>query len=465
MAVEIVMPRVDMDMISGRMGRWYAAEGGHVEKGATLFEIETDKAAMEVDAPASGVLKFIAASEGDVLPVGACIGWIVADGESFVAPPAKADAPGKAADETAPPPPLWGRDGVGGRTDTGGRNLAREPRSGASQEIDQPQRVGAWRDPPPGLPHKGGGGSQGERPRATPAARRMAREQGLRLESVNGSGPQGRVQRRDVEQRGASHLSQSNVHRLWLSRGEGAPVVFLHGFGADLNGWRPVHRLLPEMRPALAIDLPGHGLSPLGEEASFEALVGAARAALIEEGVSAAHLVGHSLGGAVAAALSHEPGVKALSLMLIAPAGLGPESNAAFFDGFLQADTEAALTPWLYMLATDPAALGSALARTTLRLRQERPLVADQRRLARAILAGGRQALDVRNLLVTPEAPTKIVVGLEDRITPAHQVEGLSGLIALHRFAHVGHMPHLEARREVSRLIEEVVRAGQRSQD
>ena len=84
MAVEIVMPRVDMDMSSGRMGRWHAAEGAHVVKGATLFEIETDKAAMEVDAPASGILKFVAASEGDVLPVGACIGWIVADGEDFV---------------------------------------------------------------------------------------------------------------------------------------------------------------------------------------------------------------------------------------------------------------------------------------------------------------------------------------------------------------------------------------------
>jgi pimeloyl-ACP methyl ester carboxylesterase len=236
--------------------------------------------------------------------------------------------------------------------------------------------------------------------------------------------------------------------------------VFLHGFGADLNGWRPVHRLLPETLPALAIDLPGHGLSPLGEEASFEALVGAARAALIEEGVSAAHLIGHSLGGAVAVALAHEPGVKALSLMMIAPAGLGPETNAAFFDGFLQADTEAALTPWLHMLATDPAALGSALARTTLRLRQERPLVADQRRLAEAILARGRQTIDIRGLLAAPEAPTKIVVGLEDRITPAHQAGGLSGLIALHRFAHVGHMPHLEARREVARLIEELVRPG-----
>ena len=485
MAVEIVMPRVDMDMTSGRMGRWHAAEGAHVEKGATLFEIETDKAAMEVDAPASGVLKFIAASEGDVLPVGACIGWILAEGENFI-PPAKGDARGKAGGETVPPPPiarpetgvlpnaLWrGRDGVGGRSDARGRSLVREPRSEGSEQIDRLQIGGAWRDPPPGLPHDspskdgrpsgrpmGGGEVLAERPRATPAARRMARERGLRLESVIGSGPHGRVQRRDVEQRGASRLSPSNAHRLWLKRGEGAPIVFLHGFGADLNGWRPVHRLLPETQPALAIDLPGHGLSPLGEDASFEALVEAARAALIEEGVGAAHLVGHSLGGAVATALAHEPGVTALSLMLIAPAGLGPETSAAFFDGFLQADTEAALAPWLNMLATDPAALGSALARTTLRLRQERPLVADQRRLAKAILAGGKQMIDIRSLLMSPQATTKIVIGLEDRITPAHQMEGLGGLIALHRFARIGHMPHLEARREVARLIEELVRAG-----
>jgi pyruvate dehydrogenase E2 component (dihydrolipoamide acetyltransferase) len=85
-AVEIIMPRVDMDMATGRMGRWHAAEGADVEKGETLFEIETDKAAMDIDAPASGVLKFVAASEGDVLPVGTRIGWIVTEGESFVPP-------------------------------------------------------------------------------------------------------------------------------------------------------------------------------------------------------------------------------------------------------------------------------------------------------------------------------------------------------------------------------------------
>ena len=425
MAVEIVMPRVDMDMSSGRMGRWHAAEGAHVVKGATLFEIETDKAAMEVDAPASGVLRFVAASEGDVLPVGACIGWIVAEGETFAPAGTSPPAP-------SPRPPPRGRGGAGSPAAT-------------------PSPTGRrWREAP----------DEGERPRATPAVRRVARERGVRLESVRGSGPLGRIQRRDIETPAPAAPGAANVHRLWLRRGEGAPIVFLHGFGADLNGWRPVHRLLPETRPALAIDLPGHGLSSLGEDASFEALVEAARAALAEEGVSAAHLVGHSLGGAVAAALSHERGVKALSLMLIAPAGLGPETNAAFFDGFLQADTEAGLAPWLHMLVVDRAALGSALARTTLRQRQERPLVAEQRRLAASILAGGRQAFDVRGFLAAPQAPTKIVFGIEDRITPAHHAEGLSGLIALHRFAGIGHMPHLEARREVAKLIEELARTG-----
>jgi pyruvate dehydrogenase E2 component (dihydrolipoamide acetyltransferase) len=277
-----------------------------------------------------------------------------------------------------------------------------------------------------------------------------------------------RIGRGSPEGRTGARLATSDkarrpsvVYREWLQLGEGAPIVFLHGFGADLNCWRPVHRVLPERRPALAIDLPGHGLSPLGEDASFEALVEAAREALIGEGLSATHLVGHSLGGAVAVALSRRVSVKALSLMLIAPAGLGQETGAAFFDGFLQADTEAALTPWLRMLVADPGALGSALARTTLRQRRERPLVAEQRRLAKAILLDGRDSIDVRELLAAPLTPTKIVVGIEDRITPAHHTDGLSGLIALHRFAHVGHMPHLEACRDVARLIEELVRAGE----
>jgi pyruvate dehydrogenase E2 component (dihydrolipoamide acetyltransferase) len=250
------------------------------------------------------------------------------------------------------------------------------------------------------------------------------------------------------------------LNRLWLARGEGAPIVLIHGFGGDLDGWRPLVGRLPDAYSALALDLPGHGASPFAGEATLAALTAAAAATLAEEGVAAAHLVGHSLGGAVAAALTAAPGFRALSLALISPAGLGPEVNGAFIAGFLRARSEASLSPWMRELVADPAALGSALVNATLRQRAAGGLVEAQARLADAFFPDGAQSIDIRPWLAEIAIPAKVIVGVEDRILPARQAEGLNGLIALHRLVRVGHMPHLEARAEVARLLTELVRAG-----
>ena len=146
--------------------------------------------------------------------------------------------------------------------------------------------------------------------------------------------------------------------------------------------------------------------------------------------------------------------------MLIAPAGLGPEVNGAFLAGFLRARSEASLTPWMRLLAADPVSLGAALVKTTLRQREGGALVEAQTRLAETLFPDGVQAFSIRHWLADPAIPTKIVVGAEDQIIPPRQSEGLSGLIAIYRFAGVGHMPHLEARREVARLVEELAKAG-----
>jgi len=250
------------------------------------------------------------------------------------------------------------------------------------------------------------------------------------------------------------------LNRLWLARGEGAPIVLIHGFGGDLDGWRPLVGRLPDAYSALALDLPGHGASPFAGEATLAALTAAAAATLAEEGVAAAHLVGHSLGGAVAAALTAAPGFRALSLALISPAGLGPEVNGAFIAGFLRARSEASLNPWMRELVADPAALGSALVDAILRQRAAGGLVEAQARLADALFPDGAQSIDIRPWLAEIAIPAKVIVGVEDRILPARQAEGLNGLIALHRLVRVGHMPHLEARAEVARLLTELVRAG-----
>lgn len=82
MPVEVILPKVDMDMATGQISRWFVEEGAAVRKGDVLFEIETDKAAMEIDAPASGTIRDITGREGVDIPVGEAVAWIYEAGKA-----------------------------------------------------------------------------------------------------------------------------------------------------------------------------------------------------------------------------------------------------------------------------------------------------------------------------------------------------------------------------------------------
>ncbi len=158
MATELILPKVDMDMATGRISRWLVAEGASVKQGDPVFEMETDKAAMEVEAPASGVLGNIIAKEGMDVPVGQPVAWIYAEGEKpSAAPQTTATAVAEAAKPAA---------------------LAAAPVAAAAS---------ASSSVPAGAV------------RATPLARRLARQAGLDLDAVAGSGPHGRIVSADVE--------------------------------------------------------------------------------------------------------------------------------------------------------------------------------------------------------------------------------------------------------------------------
>ena len=86
MPVEVILPKVDMDMATGKISKWHVKEGDAVKKGALLFEIETDKAAMEIDAPSDGIIRNITAVEGAVVPVGRAVALIYQDGETVSKP-------------------------------------------------------------------------------------------------------------------------------------------------------------------------------------------------------------------------------------------------------------------------------------------------------------------------------------------------------------------------------------------
>jgi len=76
MPIEVILPKVDMDMASGTISRWLVKDGDRVKKGATIFEIETDKSTMEVEAPGDGTIGQISAKEGAVVPVGVAVAFI-----------------------------------------------------------------------------------------------------------------------------------------------------------------------------------------------------------------------------------------------------------------------------------------------------------------------------------------------------------------------------------------------------
>ena len=236
----------------------------------------------------------------------------------------------------------------------------------------------------------------------------------------------------------------------------------LHGFGGDLNAWRLFLATAKPGCPVLGIDLPGHAGSADTRISSFDDMVGEVADTLQDEGLGvegsgAIHLAGHSLGGAVAAALAGRKASTARSLFLLAPAGLGPDTNGAFISGFLRARSGASLKPWIEQLVSDPTALGPGFVEAT--LRQRSGSTEGLEHVAATVFPDATQAFSVRPVFERLSIPVKIIFGTDDRIIPARHALGLPGRVAIHVFAGIGHMPHFEARDEVARLLRELMRS------
>lgn len=163
MATEITMPKLSDTMTEGSFIGWRKNVGERVERGEVIAEVETDKAVMELEAFASGVLLKVMVEGGENVPVGTVLGLIGEPGEAVAAPQATAAASATAATEPAVP----------------------------SAKVEPPQSA-----PPVSTPPTGPEG--GDHEKASPLVRRMAREMGIDLSQVRGSGPEGRILQEDL---------------------------------------------------------------------------------------------------------------------------------------------------------------------------------------------------------------------------------------------------------------------------
>ncbi|RYC33677.1 pyruvate dehydrogenase complex dihydrolipoamide acetyltransferase [Lichenibacterium minor] len=193
MPTNILMPALSPTMEKGNLAKWLKKEGDAIKSGDVIAEIETDKATMEVEAVDEGVLAKIVVPEGTAdVPVNELIGLIAADGEdvSAVAAGGGAKAPATPAPASAAPPPQAAS--AGDLTVPEGHQYERAPEL---KPVDAKPAAGGAAPAP-----QAGGGAQPASGRvfASPLARRVAKEAGLDVASVKGSGPHGRIVERDV---------------------------------------------------------------------------------------------------------------------------------------------------------------------------------------------------------------------------------------------------------------------------
>jgi pyruvate dehydrogenase E2 component (dihydrolipoamide acetyltransferase) len=432
-----------MDMETGQISRWYAKDGDTVTKGQLLFEIETDKAAMEVDAPASGIIADISAAEGAVVPVGQTVAWIYDEGEERNAKSTSVvEEPVAAVPVETVIEPVTSKQA--------------EPKSSQGFEPSSANDV-----------------------RATPLARRLAREAGVDLASILGSGPKGRVQKKDVEsnitvtkplavQTKSSVRTNTDVavisqlNAVWLREGEAdrLPIVLIHGFAADLNSWRGLFAGASLGHPILALDLPGHGNSPRVVPESIDDIAAAVEATLAALGVTSCLLVGHSLGGAVATVTAARGVVDVRSLLLISSGGLGPQVNGAFIKGLIGAKSEASIVPWLKLLVVDESHLTKPFINATVAQAADAELRDTQEAIGHRFFADGTQTFEVRSSIASLAMPVRLIFGAEDRVIPVAQAHGLPGKVGVHIFAGCGHMPQIEERAAVLQILKECATAA-----
>lgn len=243
-----------------------------------------------------------------------------------------------------------------------------------------------------------------------------------------------------------------------MGEGQGPPIVMVHGFGGELLTWAANQVPLSARHLVYALDLPGHGGSSqdLGS-GGVPGLAEALLAFLDAAGIGRAHLVGHSLGGAVVlqAALSR-PG-RAASLTLVASAGLGPEADTGFIDRLLVADDPATLAAALRPLYADPGLVTPALGELVLMALRAPGVRATLRRLADQCFSPGRQRLVLRDRLAELKGPVQVLWGTDDTIVPVDHARFLPPAVAVHLIPGQGHMLPIEAATEVNRRIEEIV--------
>lgn len=237
--------------------------------------------------------------------------------------------------------------------------------------------------------------------------------------------------------------------------GEGRQtIVLLHGFGGSHHVWAAVQDALSGTASVIAYDLPGHGGSlawPGG--GPVKVAVQAIVEDLSRRGLQRVHLVGHSMGGAIATIIASGDPDRVASLSLLAPGGFGPEINHRLLARYAAARSEAEMRVALEAMVGFDSQVSEKLVRGAVALREMPGQTEKLIEICGLICRGGRQGTIPREWLDGLTMPVAVVWGGLDGVLPFHQTSDLPAHFALHRVAGAGHMLIDEAPALVMELI------------
>jgi pyruvate dehydrogenase E2 component (dihydrolipoamide acetyltransferase) len=242
--------------------------------------------------------------------------------------------------------------------------------------------------------------------------------------------------------------------------GTGNPIVLIHGFGGDLDNWLFNLDAIADAGPVYALDLPGHGGSTksIGDP-GLNSLADAAQQFLEALGLRDVNLVGHSMGGAVAAIVALRGRGLVRSLTLISPLGLGEEINTRYIDGFVAAESRRELKPVLRDLFADENLVSRQMIDDLLKFKRLDGVKEALRGLAAAMFKDGKQTLSLVRDLEAAKIPVQIIWGEQDAIIPAAHAKAVPRA-KVEIVEGSGHMAMMEAANRVNQAIRALVAAA-----
>jgi pimeloyl-ACP methyl ester carboxylesterase len=433
-ATILSMPKWGLAMKTGLVVEWLRQPGEPVQQGEPIVQIESEKATNEVEAPASGIMRWIEIKEGDSASVGAPLAVIAAPNEDLsdeqVATLIREDIEAKRQQAAAL---------------TRQRATPRTPTAGVA--------ASATRAP------TGAGG----RVNASPAARRLAQELGVDLAAITGTGPVGMIGREDVlraaeQAKAPSEEAEERVvdvdgvatHCLIAGPAQAQHVVFVHGLGGSLSTWALNLPAFAERFRICALDLVNPG-SP--EANSTRDYTVGGQADFLAHFLDAlgpewqrVSLVGHSLGGAIVLAFADRYPQRVERLVLVDSAGLGPEINNAVLELISAEPTLEGVRAELTRFFAHPDSVQQALVNQLYEQRTQPGVHEALLATIAATFGGGHQHTDLRETVAALPNPVLLVWGDVDEVIPiAHaQAANNAPRARIEIFTDCAHCPHIE---------------------